>query len=256
MLVTNGVLLHKYEQNHRPKMYLGRHLELDARSLQYTINIDEMRKPIKPVDWPSPIPILDQGKRGSCVGNAGTRMVAWLHREDLSKARLNGHDLVADAQVDEVYAVELYHQSTVNDGFPGTYPPDDTGSSGLGACRALKKAGLLGGYVHATSLRGLAALLQTGPLMWGMPWMDAFFSPAGTGSFIDKDPNWQASGIAGGHEIYGRGIETWDDHDPSKVVLVFDNSWDTSWGDQGSFRMTGATYNKLRQQIDVMQGRL
>lgn len=255
MLVTNGILIHQYEQNDRPGMKLGRHLELDARSLQYTVSIEEMRKPIKPMEFLAPIPTLDQGKLGSCTGNAGSRMVAWLHKDNLFGTALAGHNLVGDdAAVDEAYAVELYHQATINDGFQGTYPPDDTGSSGLGVCRSLRAAGLLKSYVHALSLRSMAVLLQTGPVIVGMPWYDAFFSPIQ--SFIDGQANWQASGVAGGHEIYGEAVEAWDDHDPSKCIFRFHNSWSDGWGDKGCFRMRGSTYNFLRQQLDVMQGRL
>lgn len=254
MLVTNGILTHKYEQNHRPSMFLGRHLELDARSLQYTLNVEELRRPVKPSEFLAPIPTLDQGQLGSCTGNAGTRMIAWLHKDNLFGTALNGHNLSDDATADEAYAVELYHQATINDGFQGTYPPEDTGSSGLGVCRSLKAAGLLSRYVHATSLRSMAVLLQTGPIIVGMPWYDAFFSPIQ--SFIDGNTNWQASGIAGGHEIYGEAVEAWDDMDPGKCIFRFHNSWGGGWGDKGCFRMRGSTYNALRQQIDVMQGRL
>lgn len=257
MYVDNGTLLLKYEATD-PR--LGRHLELDGRSAAYGVSLEEQA--VKPVnqDWPAGIPIMDQGQQGSCVGHAGTRFVAWIQRSNLLNVQLGGKLLSAsDANEDHLFAVELYHEATVNDGFPGTFPPDDTGSSGLGAMRSLKKASLVKSYVHAMSLRSMVAMLQKGPSIVGMPWYNAFFEPDSNG-FIDAKSNWQGSGVAGGHEIYNRGVELlagWDfDQNVDKIVLHFDNSWNTSWGNQGSFSFTGATYTALKQQIDVMQGRL
>ena len=52
---------------------LGRHIELDERSLGYRL---QQSPTIKPAEHISPIPILDQGNLGSCVGNAATRHLA------------------------------------------------------------------------------------------------------------------------------------------------------------------------------------
>lgn len=227
---------------------LGRNLELDSDSLKF---LAPQVTTIKPVDHPSPIPILDQGQLGSCTGNAGTRHVAQLYGADYTKVALDKHTLNGDASNDEQFAIALYHEATVKDGYPGVYPPDDTGSSGLGVCKALKAAGLVSKYTWATTLRSFASMLQSGSVAIGMPWYEAFFSPDPHG-FIDT-PNWQSSQIAGGHEIYVRGIEAWDDHDPTKVVFTLDNSWNTSWGDHGSFRFRGSLYAALRSQIDIKQ---
>jgi hypothetical protein len=253
MLVTNGKLTHRYDATD-PR--LGRHLELDSRSLQYTIEqeIEEGAKPapIRPSDFPASIPILDQGQLGSCTGNAGTNHLSALYAADLSTLTLAGKTLGADAGPDEDFAVELYHEATVVDGFPGEYPPDDTGSSGLGVCKAAKKAGVIKRYKWGTTVKGVGHLLQTAGAMLGTPWYQAWFTPDAHG-FIDADPNWQASGVAGGHELYVRGIEAWDDHDPTKSVLVFDNSWGGSWGDAGCGRMRVSTYVAVKQQADFKQ---
>lgn len=250
-LVTNGIQLHRYDEVVHPGMRLGRHAELDARSLQFTV---EEAKIIKPADWPAAIPTLDQLQLGSCTGNAGTyALSAEVGASGLVNVTLNGKTLSpTDAVHNEQFAVELYHEATVNDGYPGTYPPDDTGSSGLGVCKSLVKAKLIGKYVWATNLRALATLLQRRGVIMGWPWYEAFFQPDAHG-FVDGDKNWQASGVAGGHELYFEALEAWDDHDPSKVVFRFHNSWNDSWGDHGCGRITGATYNALRQQVDAKQ---
>lgn len=256
MLISSGILTLRYEQNHRPGMFLGRHLELDGRSLSYRVSLEEARQKIVPIRHEAPIPTLDQGHLGSCTGNAGTKMLAYLHKDNLGAVTLGGKSLSAtDARQNEEFAVELYHQATVNDGFDGTFPPEDTGSSGLGVMRSARLSGLVRVYYHALTLRGMASMLQKGPNIVGMPWYDAFFSPDGNG-FIDSDPNWQRSGLAGGHEIYQGELEAWDESDASKCIFVFDNSWGSDWGQSGRFRMRGSTYNAMREQIDVMQGRL
>lgn len=256
MLVQNGILSYRYDEDVQPgKPRLGRHLELDARSLAYLAESEpELAKvQITPREWVCPLPILDQGQLGSCVGNAGTEALAALyapaHVPEVWDGAILNYD---DAVRAESFAVELYHEATVMDGFKGTYPPDDTGSSGLGACRALKKAGLISRYTWATNLHAIGLAFQRGGVLIGMPWLNAFYNPDAHG-FIDSDPNWQNSGVAGGHELYAEALETWDDTDPSKVVIRLRNHWRASWGDHGYGRMRGSTYMALRQQVDVKQ---
>lgn len=255
MLVTNGTMVHRYEEAIHEGMRLGRHLVLDARSLAYTVeeDVEAIASTVRLVSWPAPIPILNQGQLGSCTGNAGTAAAASLvGAAGLGSVKLGYAVLSAnDADADETFAVTLYSDATDEDNVPGNYPPDDTGSSGLAICRVLHSAGIIGGYRWATTLRGIAALMQTRGVMVGMPWLNAFFEPDAHG-FIDSG-KWQYSGIAGGHEIYCEAIEAWDDRDPGKVVFRMRNSWAESWGDHGEFRMRGSTYQALRQQIDVKQ---
>ena len=259
MLVTNGILLHKFEEAVREGMRLGRHLALDARSLAYTVEqelADLAGVSIRPADHHSPLPVLDQGNLGSCTGNAGTYAIAALAgAANLAKLKLPGlsRGLGGDPLADEDWAVELYHEASVDDGFPGSYPPDDTGSSGLGVCRALKGAGLVGRYTWATSLHGFGVLLQRGGVLMGTPWFEAWFDPDADG-FVDSDPSWSRSGVAGGHEIYIEALESWDDRDPSKSVIRFRNSWGSAWSDHGSGRMRLSTYVLLKSQgIDLKQ---
>lgn len=248
-LVTNGFLTHVYEEKVHPEMRLGRHQELDARSLAYAVTAI---REIKPAAWPAGIPTLNQGNLGSCTGNAGTRALAALYGSNLSKVTLHGQTLdPSDADTDERFAVELYHEATAIDKVPGVYPPTDTGSSGLAICKSLKNAGLISGYSHALSLRGVATMLQTGGAIMGSPWFEAWFEPDSDG-FVDSG-NWFSSGLAGGHEFYIEALEAWDDHDPAKCILLCHNSWGQSWGQSGRFRIRGTTYNQNRQQVDVKQ---
>lgn len=255
MLVSNGQLQHRYIEHIRPdRPRLGRHLELDGRSLAYLTEGDPAMASvqIRPTEWLCPLPVLDQGHIGSCTGHAGVEALAALYASTGRSLMLDGRTLGDDPVQDELFALDVYHLATVADGFQGTYPPDDSGSSGLGVCRALKKAGLIGRYTWATSLHAIGLAFQRGGQIIGMPWLEAMFQPAADG-FIDHDPHWSDSGVAGGHELYLEALEAWDDRDPARVIIRFRQSWGASWGDHGSGRMRGSTYLALRQQIDVKQ---
>ncbi len=255
MTMDTGILTHQYFPTD-PR--LGRHMELDARSLAYALTPEDLTTLIMPAEHVPLIPILDQGNTGSCTGNAGTYAVAALYDLRYREIHLDEEHIIygdgrldGDASHDEGFAVELYHLATHKDGIRGLFPPDDSGSTGLGVCRALKSAGLISRYRWALSLRGMAVLLQSGGVMMGMPWYQAMFTPD-EGGFIDSG-DWQDSGLAGGHELYVEALESWDEERPEESVFRIRNSWGASWGDAGRCRMRGATYLALKHEIDVKQ---
>lgn len=251
MRVDHGLLQWRYDQRPQPGMGLGRHLELDPRSLRFLPSPELLGQPIKPVEWDVPLPILDQGNLGACVGFTGTEHIAQLYgAADLAQVSLNGHTLTGDPDNDGMFAQEVYHRCTVADGFPGDWPPEDTGSSGLAACKVLKSARLASGYVWATNRRAFGALLQRSSVMVGMPWFSAWFEPSSEGAFIDNG-DWQSSGVAGGHEVLAEALEAWDDNDPSKCIVRFRNHWRPTWGDAGRFRIRLSTYETIKGSVDI-----
>lgn len=256
---------------------LGRHLVLDPRSLAY-------RRPysgetIRPKEWAPKVPVLDQqdlltqdihtssmfegvgdvDALGSCTANSATCLISILRTADsLAKAGLD----VTDPAAAERWAIGLYSDATHRDQWhDAAWPAQDCGSSGLGVAKALKARGLIDQYGHATTALELCRDLQHGPVLMGMPWLEAFFEPVGQMALLDAIPDWEKSPVAGGHEVCivaleNVAFERTGRLDYARTVLRIRNSWSRSWGDQGDFRMSMAIYQALRPQIDLIQPRL
>lgn len=219
----------------RPPKPLGRHVEHDPRSLAYTHGVLP-KTAIKSVDWTRRVPIFDQGNLGSCTGNAATGLLGTdsAARTGLTSATLDGDTL----PVDEDLAVQVYKLATQLDSIKGTYPPDDTGSSGLGAAKALKHLGLAAGYSHAFSLNALKTALQSGPVMVGTVWLESMFDVDSDGYVIVD----RKSAVAGGHEYV---ISAYD---AGRQAFRLDNSWGDQWGVRGSAWYTAANLQWLLSQ--------
>ncbi|MFG2540688.1 hypothetical protein ACGFU4_36160 [Streptomyces sp. NPDC048511] len=253
---------------------LGRHQVLDPRSLAYRRPYDG--QPLRATAWEPRIPVLDQtnliaqGIRtaeaygldqdidalASCTGNAATALLSiLLTPEQALAAALN----LADAAMAEHFAIGLYADATSRDEWDAaTWPTQDVGSSGLGVAKAMRDRGLIDQYGHATTGAQLCTLLQTGPVLMGMPWKAAMSEPDGNG-FIDADPNWADSPLEGGHEVC---ITALDDIaltdgviNPDHTILRFRQSWGSAWGDHGDGRLRLSTYLALRSEIDIIQPR-
>lgn len=255
---------------------LGRHLVLDPRSLAYRRAYDG--QPLRATAWEPRIPVLDQqnllsqGLRtadtyrldhevdalASCTGNAATALISiLLDKQQCAAAGLD----TTDTSAGQEWAIGLYAQATLMDQWhDAAWPSQDCGSSGLAVAKALKARGLVDQYGHATTAEELCALLQTGPVLMGLPWRSAFTQTDDRDGFVDADPNWADSPLEGGHEVcvialdavafeFGRLL-------PEHTVLRFRNSWSSTWADRGDGRMRLSTYLALRDQIDLVQPRL
>ncbi len=165
---------------------------------------------------------FDQGDVGSCTGNAaaGALMTDPVYR--------------GGEAMTEVSAVEIYKLATQLDSIHGTYPPDDTGSSGLAAAKACKKLGYLRAYLHAFGLNQALAGLAMDPLIIGINWYDGFDAPEGTAAElkISGEPR-------GGHEVVLDGL------DVENGYVHGTNSWGLDWGNLGRFVMSFGTFKRL-----------
>ncbi|MFG2638550.1 hypothetical protein ACGFX8_32980 [Streptomyces sp. NPDC048362] len=208
-----------------PNRYsLGRHVEHDPRSYAYAHGVLP-KAAIKSVDWTRRVPHFDQGQLGSCTGNAATGLVGTDSAGRTGQTTVVlADDPNASWPVDENLAVKVYELATQLDNISGTYPPDDTGSSGLGAAKALMKLGLAAKYTHAYSLDALKSALQNGPVMVGTVWLESMFDVDSDG-FVVVD---RKSTVAGGHEYV---ISAYN---ADRQAFRLDNSWGESWGVRGS----------------------
>jgi hypothetical protein len=192
-----------------PGKRLGRHVAHDPRSLRYLVA--ETSTPAS-ASWDSRIPILDQGNLGSCTGNA---TVGELGTEPFFDTVPKG------VKLDEAFAVKIYSLATQLDDYPGQYPPNDDGSDGLSAAKAAQQDGLASGYVHAISLAGLHAMIQSGPFAVGVSWYSDMDNPSSQG--VVK----VGGQVRGGHELCVVG------YDSSSNLWKVRNSWGPSWAKGG-----------------------
>ena len=193
---------------------LGRHIAHDPRSWTFPA---PMSAEIVTVRHRRLVPIFNQGKLGSCTGNAAVGCVSTAPFKRKGK---------------ESDAVEVYKAATKLDNIPGCYPPDDTGSSGLAAMKALKKKGWISSYTHGFGLESTLRALVLRPGITGINWRTGCDSPNSEG--VVKYTGF----IRGGHEIELVGL------DAEKKLVWFANSWGAKWGKKGYFAMSFDDYGQ------------
>lgn len=196
---------------------LGRHLHHDARSLGFrAVPAGEAAPTISHV-WKRES-VFDQGQLGSCTGNAVVGVAS------ATQFRQKGH------RYNEALAVKVYELATTLDTIPGSYPPDDTGSTGLDACKAVVQLGAALAYRWAFGVDELAATCaRIGPCAVGTDWHEGMDNPDAHGLV-------SASGkIRGGHEYEVIG---WHGDTslgaPEARVFECQNSWGKGWGVKGT----------------------
>jgi len=193
---------------------LGRHVEHDERSRDYAFRVSAAKP--KTILWSHEAPVLDQGDLGACTGNA---LAQWLNTTSAQIALTEaGHRA---AYLTEDQAVELYSAATKLDSIPGSYPPVDSGSSGLAVCKAGRKLGYLSAYHHAFGFDALLLALQHSPVIVGTEWTKGMFDPNSSGVIRPT------GSVEGGHEylILGCNLE--------HQLITMLNSWSDGWGKHG-----------------------
>lgn len=207
---------------------LGRIVAHDPRSRAYAVGGPTPGLARTSVRHARQVPVFDQGELGSCTGNAtvGAAGTSPLY-EAIAPA--------LEATLDEALAVKVYSAATKLDDVGGSYPPDDTGSSGLAAAKAAQKLGLLSGYLHAFDLDAALDALVAGPVITGVDWYDSFDTPTKAGELAIT----KGATVRGGHEFVV------DEIDVERQRVWMTNSWGTSWGASGRAWMTWATWGQL-----------
>lgn len=183
-----------------------------------------------PVPTPTPVPVptptpagdvlwgdpdqLDQGQTGHCVGFGCAQFC--------NTDPINDHYADADGHA-------VYYEAKVIDGEPNA----ENGSSVHSGIKALKNRGRVGTYAWTSSLATIKAWVQSkGPVVVGTDWMNDMFSPDASG-FVKP-----TGALAGGHCYL---IVGWSHDD----VITFQNSWGSSFGLNGRFKMHAADFQTL-----------
>jgi hypothetical protein len=209
---------------------LGRHVNHDPRSLRYAFPEADGAVTYNAVDHQRHVPIFDQGQLGSCTGNAAVGCTGTGAFYDVLD------DSITAFTWDEDGAIACYEAATALDPYPGTYPPDDTGSDGNSVAMALKNAGMISGYTHALSYDAAMQALQLQPVIFGLNWYEGMFE-------VPSDGTLSVTGsLAGGHEV------VLSAYDPHTARVRIDNSWGAGWGLSGSAWLQLADFKKLLKQ--------
>lgn len=190
---------------------LGRNIRTDSRSLAYPFTGQGLS--LVSANHVRHVGPFDQGDTGSCTGNAAIGKMAtdpyFQTRTPIDRYALT-----------EQGARDCYSDATFLDSYPGAWPPDDTGSDGTAVAQALKVAGDISGYTHATTGVAARLALGRGPVIVGMKWYNSMFA-VGPGGRMVVDPS---SELAGGHEI------CFDMIDVDKGQCWFTQSWGPGFG--------------------------
>jgi hypothetical protein len=199
---------------------LGRHLVHDPRSKDFragaVVEKSQWRSKYIKVFDPSPNP--DQC-HNECTGCAKA-MEFNTQGNRVSKTVLNMDN-----------AHEIYHLASTLDPFDGSWPPDDTGSSGLASAKAARKLGLGGAFSHVfNGADGVVELIQQGRVVnIGTWWYEGMFKLV-NGVIV---PSGQR---VGGHQYIARGYD-------AKKDMVIIRCW---WG---KFRDAKINRNDLHALI-------
>jgi hypothetical protein len=200
---------------------LKRHINHDARSALYAKDVTGLA--VESVEWKCHLmQTLDQGLIGSCTAQSADEVLA----SDPFLATLPLPVVQQVISGTQDWPLAFYHDETVADSYPGTYPPDDTGSDGLTAAKVAVKRRLASGYQHTFTAEAALRGLSTGPALWGTNWMtgmDDVDEATGQVTYTGT--------VRGGHELSLYKVEA------AAERLWFRNHWG-AWG----YQQTGVAW--------------
>ena len=202
---------------------LGRKVEHDPRSKDYPFARLLPRKlTLKTILHRHDGPVLDQGNVGACTGYSGADIMNYSKYAVGRKRAKQSRDYLFGPD-----AMGLYRRATILDGFPGSYPPDDTGSSGLAVAKAMIEHGYITSYRWIFSPEELQQALMVTPVMAGTWWFSDMFNPVGRLAKVTPTGD-----KVGGHEytIFGQNFT-------GKYYTCL-NHWGPNWGARGIFRVS------------------
>ncbi|HLP30539.1 MAG TPA: hypothetical protein VK150_04195 [Geothrix sp.] len=200
---------------------LGRHLHFDDRSWNFPVPLRKGAT-IRTRTWDRGLRAFNQGELGSCTGNGAVGLLC------TEPYRQSG------ARYSEALARKVYSRATRDDTIVGAWPPRDTGSTVLGAMKALKALGLTRGYRWCFGLDDVLKALSTlGPVEVGLNWYEGFDQPNARGLVKVR------GAVRGGHAFELLGVDA-----ERKLVWAI-NSWGPDWGLRGRFAFSWKDLDRL-----------
>lgn len=173
--------------------------------------------PPQNVNWGLTDPILDQGNTGHCGGFGGCQWGNTLPVDD-HYANSDGH--------------ALYYEAVSIGGAPGS----EDGVETRWVAQALQARSRLATYGFAKTTAEITDWLRTkGPVMVGTDWSNDMFNPDANGYVVPT------GGVAGGHFYV---LLAHQPEEPQEAYMAV-NSWGSSWGLDGFFRITVAHFGTL-----------
>lgn len=140
---------------------------------------------------------------------------------------------VANKVYAEADAIQIFRRAAA---MHGEDPDLRPGSSGLMACKAARELGLISEYRHAFGIDHALRALVLRPVMTGIAWYSSFDTPDPISGLVAIEPD---AVVRGGHEVLAQGI------DVDNNLVWFWNSWGPSFGIDGRFCMSFATWARL-----------
>ena len=210
-------------QEHTSKLggRLGRHVHFDERSRNFAVALPR-KAAIQSRIWKRPTKAFNQGELGSCTGNGAVGVIC------TEPYRHSG------LRYTEALARKIYREATHLDTIAGIYPPDDNGSTVLGAMKALRALKLVKGYQWCFGLEDVLKTLSTlGPVEVGLNWYEGFDKPDANGLVKVR------GAMRGGHAFELLGV------DAERQLVWGINSWGPDWGLQGRFAFSWKDLDRL-----------
>lgn len=189
-----------------PGMRLGRHVDHDPRNRDYpAVTAKTPDLPLATKVW-ARHGVFNQGDIGACTGFALTGVAATA---PFNRGMSYTHTA----------AITIYEQATRLDNIDGAYKPDDTGSTGLAACKAAVAHGFAKGYKWGFGVGDLVRIVATiGPAAVGTNWHEDMDEPDRDGFVRPTGP------VRGGHEYEVIGY-----HHQIRPYFELVNSWGPTW---------------------------
>lgn len=177
-------------------------------------------------------PVLDQGQYGTCVGNGWSQ---WANTDPIDDKYTEG--MGQSAKNGGPYARAVYYEATVIDGQPDDPDAPNGGQQGStvrSGAKAMQARTRLSAYAFASSIDEIKQFVQqSGPVVVGTDWTNDMFNPDANGYITPT------GATEGGHCYLIVGdLE-------SEGAFLFQNSWGSSWGLNGRFKMKYADFEKL-----------